>query len=232
MISTSSILPSQFPSVTQGRHPAVLEQILQHQVTLSIWQRLPDPGCEPAIDLLMTQPAVVQLDTLRTGASDLSRALLPFSSATHKVHDKSFSAFAVELSGLARRFAGIAGREHVRLRLERVEDDGCRLFHADNLNLRMLCTYAGPGTQWIADEQVCREEFGLQGRTPEEAALAVAGGMADQIQTVPEWHVLVFKGRMWPGMEKSGLVHRSFPVSSTQSRRLRLCIDLPESCGC
>jgi len=46
------------------------------------------------------------------------------------------------------------------LRLEVVDDDGCRLFYADRVNIRLLCTYVGPGTELQFDSAVTQVEAG------------------------------------------------------------------------
>ncbi len=50
---------------------------------------------------------------------------------------------------LGRRFAKLTSSPIVRMRLEHVTDDCCRKFDVDAVGLRLVCTYAGPGTEWI-----------------------------------------------------------------------------------
>lgn len=138
-------------------------------------------------------------------------------------------ALAADIVMLARCFCEMADTSHARVRLERVEDDGCMLFHADTLRIRMLCTYAGPGTEWLEPENVRMHELGLRGREIAGANAAIVIDAA-RIQQVPAWHVVMFTGRM--RADTPPLVHRSAPVRSAAENRLRLCIDLPGECGC
>lgn len=111
---------------------------------------------------------------------------------------------------LVRLYAGLADLDEVRFRLERVTDDSCRCFHADNVRLRLLCTYAGPGTQWrmVGDET---------------------------IHTLPPRAVALLQGRQFPSWnERTAILHRSPPLTDlpeTQRRRLLLTIDEPTACG-
>ncbi len=44
----------------------------------------------------------------------------------------------------------LTGAPALRVRLEVVEDDHCSGFHIDDVRLRLVTTYRGPGTQWVA----------------------------------------------------------------------------------
>ena len=70
---------------------------------------------------------------------------------------------------------------------------------ADYVTLRLLCTYAGPGTQW------CR------------------AAAPDAIYEVPTGAVGVFKGRML--LDPPTVLHRSPPIAATGGQRLILVID-------
>ncbi len=50
---------------------------------------------------------------------------------------------------LARLYEDITRTSKLRLRLEAVEDNACRKFHADHVRFRLVTTYRGPGTEWI-----------------------------------------------------------------------------------
>lgn len=51
---------------------------------------------------------------------------------------------------LARLFQSLVGAARVLVRLEAIQDDACRRFHTDNVRFRLVTTYRGPGTGWIA----------------------------------------------------------------------------------
>lgn len=89
----------------------------------------------------------------------------------------------------------------LHLRLDVVSTDACRRFHIDNMTARMLCTYRGNGTQ-VA--QPIREQAPLELTTRAAAIL---------------------RGALWPGRAKTGLLHRSPPISGAGQNRLLLVID-------
>jgi hypothetical protein len=129
-----------------------------------------------------------------------------------------------DIASLADEFGQLADCAEVRVRLTKVSDDGCAAFHVDNLLLRVLCTYAGKGAQWAAEADVRRAELGLCFCSAAEANAAIVPD-AGSVRTMPTGAVAIFKGRLWPGAERRGLVHRSHPVCCGEHARLRLTID-------
>jgi hypothetical protein len=97
-------------------------------------------------------------------------------------------------------------------------DDGCRRFHVDHTRLRLLCTYRGPGTEWLAHDQVDRQA--LAAHQPNDAILR--HGQPRHLE--PFW-VGVLKGERFPGNAGRGLVHRSPPVADTGTTRVLVCLD-------
>jgi hypothetical protein len=113
-------------------------------------------------------------------------------------------ALAADIDHLVRRFAALAGKPAVRLRLEAVDGDACRKFHADYTDLRLVTTYAGPGTE-------IRE-------TPADDA---------PVTRIRAGDIALFKGKLFPG-EPPVLLHRSPPIDGTGERRIVLVLDTPE----
>ena len=114
-------------------------------------------------------------------------------------------ALAADIDDLVRRFAALTGKATVRLRLEAVDGDACRKFHADYTDLRLVTTYAGPGTD-------IRE-------TQAEDAPVTRIGAGD---------VALFKGKLFPG-EPAVLLHRSPPIEGSGERRVVLVLDTPDA---
>jgi hypothetical protein len=136
-------------------------------------------------------------------------------------------AFADDVTRLALLFCPWTNASAVHLRLERLEDDGCRKFHTDALSMRLLCTYAGPGTEWVAAPYVNRAALGNPAPTMEEANRRIVPDPS-RIQTLATGAVMLFKGATGDH-DTGGLVHRSHPVRNPGERRLRLCINEPDS---
>lgn len=179
--------------VAFGHDRASLDTIARPGAALAVWWRsLPD-ALRDGLDAL-------DLDTVDDVALDLA--------ADGTVGDALFDAgyadplatsLAHDIDLLVRRHAALTGEDRLRLKLEVVETDACRRFHADFVTLRLLCTYVGPGTQW------CRADA------------------ADAICEVPTGAVGVFKGRML--LDPPTVLHRSPPIVATGRRRLVLTID-------
>lgn len=114
-------------------------------------------------------------------------------------------ALATDIDALVRRFAALTGKPTVRLRLEAVEGDACRRFHADYTDLRLVTTYAGPGTDIRT--------------TPAEDAPVHRIGTGD---------IALFKGKLFPG-DPPVLLHRSPPIEGSGDRRIVLVLDTPNA---
>jgi hypothetical protein len=215
-----------------AKEPSVFFEILREAVSLAVWERGPVRQITPFLSYLLEGPDPVNIDVTPFQADDFSSSLENYIVRSPDRVVSAAHAFVSDVASLVACFGEVSGRKHLRVRLQRVEDDGCALFHVDTLALRMLCTYCGPGTQWLDDENVRREELGLRGRSIEDANRSIV--INDQrIHTIPAWNVLIFKGRLWEGHGyQDGLVHRSAPVRSMNERRLRLTVDFSNACAC
>lgn len=205
----------------------VLGEVRHTGCHLAIWERRPVGSCAPAVAGLLLAEGPLMWDS-PTGSREYWQKELT-SRLDGSVPVSCCEALAKDISRLAGIFCRVADVSHPRIRLERVEDDGCRLFHSDTLHYRMLCIYAGRGTEWLSRENVRMQELGLRGRDLEEANRAI---VVDEsaIRTLPTWHVAVFSGKL--RSDTPPLVHRSAPVHGASDHRIRLCIDMPSGCDC
>ncbi|WP_338661938.1 DUF1826 domain-containing protein [Pararoseomonas sp. SCSIO 73927] len=173
--------------------PAVLFRVLSPGMRLAIWQRRPPRHWAGRVTpLLAAGPFRAVAEDEPEVAVDRVLAALPVPPPALMVQDMRM------LAGL---FAVITVCPRVRIRLEGVEGIPCPRWHADAVPLRLLCTYRGIGTEWLAGAGV--------------------GGVPNGI-AAPS--VAVLKGRGFPGEPDGGCLHRSPPRGG---RRLVLCIDLP-----
>lgn len=116
---------------------------------------------------------------------------------------------AEDVAALAGLYRSVTGAAHVVVRLERVSGDACRRFHADNVRVRLVCTYRGPGTEWLSPRAVAQAPEGEP--LPESA-----------IRRLPRGSVAVLRGTKEDG---PALLHRSPPIAGTGITRLFLAID-------
>lgn len=114
---------------------------------------------------------------------------------------------------LARR---LSTGDDLRVRLETVSSNACRLFHSDLVALRLITTYRGPGTEWLPagavdPRAVSRRE---NQHVLDYSALGRLG----------TGDVALMKGDRYPGHVGAGLMHRSPPVGPAHPR-IVLAID-------
>jgi Protein of unknown function (DUF1826) len=172
--------------------PSVLDRIHSADSGLAIWQRFTRRNLLISASAVLMRPpfTLTVVDTPDMAARRLCHNLLLF-------HWPLYADFR----RLALRFAALSASPVVRMRLEHVVDDSCRKFHVDTVGLRLLCTYAGPGTEWIDAE--------------------------GKIRRMTTMEVAVFKGSAFPAAGPR-ILHRSPPLSAgafVGQSRLVLCID-------
>lgn len=120
---------------------------------------------------------------------------------------------------LAEAMAYLFDTDTVGLRLRLLDAAMCPRFHCDNLPVRLVTTYSGPGSEWLPESAVNRAGLGAPGADKPEI-LADRGA----IQRLQPGDIALLKGSGWVGNEEHALVHRSPELSSGQ-KRLLLTID-------
>jgi hypothetical protein len=132
---------------------------------------------------------------------------------------------AEEAARWARAFAWLARTPRVKVSLASVRSDACRRFHADFVPLRMLCTYAGPGTEFVRDPYVRR---GIaDGWDDIDAANDATVPDRSRVERCAVGDLLVLKGEAWPGNRGRGAIHRSPPIERERTPRIVLTLDVP-----
>jgi hypothetical protein len=184
--------------------PAQLAAITDPAVNLAIWQRRLSPACRAEADRLAQIGAGDVRVTM--GIDALGGAL---SSAMAAAGWPAAPALVADITALAAQAGALMATTGVDLRLEVVTGDACRKFHADYVPLRLITTYAGPGSQWLSNDD----------------AAALAQGVAIEqleLQQLHSGEVAYFKGRVLSDLP---IIHRSPPISGTGVRRLVLVIN-------
>jgi hypothetical protein len=190
--------------------PAILMTVHRPGVNLAIWHRdLPPTLSGASLRALL---AAAPFTAIAVGAPpdlpDRLSAQLPAPAPLDLLLD---------LADLATVFTMLdGGPPRVRVRLEALVHDGCKKWHADSVGLRLLCTYRGPGTQWLP----------MDGGAP--AARAMDGTPPGSIGQIPPGAVAVLKGERYPDNLGNGCIHRSPPAGPGPRARLLLCVDQTE----
>lgn len=193
--------------------PEGLASIRWPGTALVIWRRSVDPRLVALVDALdfaeLPHLRLEGIEAEEVGPA-LARAL---GEATVRLRP-----LLADVADLARLYARVTGSSPIRLRLEAIRDDACRRFHADQVRARLLCTYRGPATEWLAARDVLRAADGLPAE-PEPA----------RIHRLERFEVGLFAGARTP----TPCIHRSPPLSGTGLDRLLLVIDEGAgACGC
>jgi hypothetical protein len=114
---------------------------------------------------------------------------------------------ARRFADLARRFADVMGVAAVRVRIERTDSNACKKVHADYTDVRLITTYAGPGTD-------------IAPHASEEDRSECC------LERVPTGWIGLFKGRTYHP-DHPPCYHRSPPAGDMGEKRLVLVIDTP-----
>ena len=101
----------------------------------------------------------------------------------------------------------------VGLRCTQVEHAMCPRLHVDRVPLRLLCTYEGPGTEWLEDQGVARNDLS----NPD-----IAKGACQRAAT---GDVVLLKGALWQDNEGFGAIHRSPALDPDEGRRTLVTMD-------
>ncbi len=129
-----------------------------------------------------------------------------------------------ELRSLIELFATLSDSHSVGMRLCLSHQQSCPRFHVDRIGLRLICTWQGPGTEWLEHADVDRRflGFGSQGVPDECSGLLRAGAQIYRMQT---FDIGLFKGELWPGNAGRGAVHRSPEVKPLSPHRIVVTLD-------
>lgn len=194
-----------------------LHTILAHDVNLAYWQRQKDNDIEFFLQQCM-EAGFKSVDQNITGSSVAVVVESAFASPNKSVTGRQ--KLIADIVQLTHTFLRIANSHQARLHLRVVDNDACARFHTDAYPLRLLCTYTGRGTEWVADTDVNRNQIWLG--TNDEIVLD-----RNSIQRLAPFEVALLKGD--PGFKSNaGIVHRSPPIEALGEKRFVLRIDVNE----
>lgn len=132
------------------------------------------------------------------------------------------AALLSDIQRLTAHFRSLSRTRTAKLFFGTVNDDKCRKFHSDYVGLRMVCTYAGPGTQLVPNAGVVRAKMNTGGDIDARNAEIVPDLRA--LTQSRSGDVVLLKGELWPGNHGRGAVHRSPPLAGKEQPRLVLIL--------
>jgi hypothetical protein len=181
---------------------ADLAAILEPGCSVAILRRRPQPDIAACLD------AAAAADVLGGGFRiTLAPGEAPYAALLPDAPGRD--ALVRELDAVAELYADLLGCPRIGLRWEVASAAMCPRFHTDRVGIRLLCTYRGPGTEWI------------------DPAAADPGAdiAAGRIRHAQPFDLVLLKGEAWPGHEGSGAVHRSPGVPREAAPRVLLALD-------
>jgi len=204
------------PGCLLARSPAELAWTRASPFNVGLWRRsLPPETARRFAEIAVTTPLAVEA-VVDLAFPEQARCI-----AT-TIGDPLLAAFVWnDLRRLLPTFAAITGEDELVIRMHTVHDGMCEKLHADYVTVRMLCTYAGPGTQWVAPADVIRANL-RRTDVPVEEANASVLRRPEALRQARAGDVLVLKGEQWP--HGHGAIHRS-PTIDEDSPRILLRID-------
>lgn len=199
---TKTVAPRNARDVVVGRQSEVLQDIALPGVAAAIWQRKPDAAFQDWIDSLVPE----QLPELRivVPVNQIEGAVRVACDNANTPTGLTQDWFARDVGLLARAFSDILEVDHVQIRLDIAFGKMCPSFHRDNVPARLLCTYRGPGTEYVPERHQDDPH---------------------RIRRMNTGSVELFRGSRWSADEPCGLLHRSPPVKAGFGPRLLLVID-------
>jgi len=202
-------IPSQEAVFTTN--PEMLRQITQTDKSIAIWQR-EITFLRKALNNYWIQP---RQDLRTSGTEDELRDALT-------KHFKGLTEGAPLLDDILRLlhlYIGITGATEFRLMLATIKGNMCSRFHTDLNDLRLLCTYVGPGTLWLPDDAL--DEKALRAGVDNNAIVRDPS----MIRQVATGDVALLKGALFPGDHTKPCVHRSPTIEENRQHRLLLRLD-------
>ncbi|MEW8508870.1 MAG: DUF1826 domain-containing protein [Candidatus Thiodiazotropha sp.] len=183
---------------------ADLAEIFDPGMQVCSWQR----GIDPAIGTYLSglhQAGEMQVIETLSPAVQPRLESLPAGSGRASLMD--------DLVLLSEIVCELLGSSEVGLRLARVGHAMCPGWHLDRVGIRLVCTYQGPGTEWLDNQNVKRHDLH-------------SDQMADGpvIQAVPG-EIVLLKGALWQGNDPFGAVHRSPELAPGDPLRTVVTLD-------
>jgi hypothetical protein len=211
------------PGVVQTPDRDGLSLITAPDVTLAVWARPAAPEIPAEIAACVPLPATaLRAELAATELMRDAKAVLSGRLAAHGLPVQSCPRWLSDMADLTRRFAALASRTldatAITLRLEVLADVDCPRFHVDQTRLRLLCTYRGPGTEWLPPGAVDRRALGNGAPNAQIADPAA-------VRTLAPFWVGILKGERYPGNAGRGQVHRSPALPDGSAPRVLFCLD-------
>jgi len=199
----------------------VLRAIDEPTVNLVIWRRRLPPGLAPALTAWAQRPRPTVEAVLDPARFDLAPAV-------ETIDDRYWRAWLLaDFRVVTAGFLAIARPRRLKLSFGPVVTAQCAKFHVDWMRYRLVTTYAGPGTEWLANDQVRREVLDAPPADHVQSNRQVQRSVAP-IRRAATGDVVLMKGELH-GSAARGAVHRSPPVDDPSQARVVLVLSAADA---
>lgn len=192
----SSIAPQTNPSWRRVPLLVDLAQIYDLDLQICSWQREIDPAIEVYLRQIRQEGELQFIESLNPKTCPKLDRLPSLPGKASLIED---------LSLLKDIVFELLGCDEVGLRLARIRHAMCPGWHVDRVSVRLVCTCQGPGTQWLDNQQVDRDN--VHSLSIEKKFEQSAVG-----------EIVLLKGAGWQGNEDFGAIHRSPELNSNELR--------------
>ena len=189
--------------------PDILETIRQNETNIAIYKR--------DVTSLRNELGQVADFPIECRTSGTTTEILSVLKNQFDQSPANYPLLYEDISSLLSLFEAITEASSFRLLLTSVSTNMCRIFHTDIIDLRLLCTYLGPGTLWLPDNLIDIK--------------ALREGKGDRIdkrliRQVPAGDVAILKGALYE--DSRPVLHKSPSIEGLGQTRFLLRIDTNE----
>jgi hypothetical protein len=195
-----------------GNCSTSLQQIHQREINIAIYNRETDFLSKETSHLLDKEIILRASGNIEDILSSIEVELINLNS--HLIFKDIEQQFSL--------FSQLTKVNSFRFLLATVNTNMCRRFHTDMNDLRLLCTYSGPGTLWLTEDNVNRKALETLG---DNECIVLD---ESRIQQAKLGDIVILKGAIYPQDGTKAIVHRSPTIEETGQRRLLLRIDTNE----
>ncbi len=185
--------------------------------SLALWRRTPFPGAGALMDSVLSELSPFA----QVLAPDQVRLALAPAFPAGFWRSPLAAEWLEDVVGLVTAFCRELGVDQCKLQLDK--DRPCVRYHADNVPLRLVCTYRGPGTLWLSEDNLDLKAAEAKGTGNDDIVLR-----PHDVQQAGEWDVLVMKGKR---ANTTPLYHKSPPARPGDPASLVFKLDVVQSGG-
>ncbi len=198
------------PCVSLGKQAAVLSDIYQDGVNIAVWQRRFDQGFANAVSQYMTANPTISKSLTVSPAN-------AFEVLDYATDGEAPKALLEDMVQLVDMFCYLFELDEVGLRFATLSGAMCPRFHVDQVPCRLVTTYHGAATEWLANSSLDRSKLG-RGSNGLSDSLSGLYKHESDVQQLHCGDVALLKGGRWEGNEDKALVHRSPTIDADKPR--------------